>query len=326
MPESHQPDQKNEWVIRSEALTKKFQDQIAVDNVSLGIPGGLIFGFIGPSGCGKTTTVRMLLGIYRPTSGLAEVLGEQPAKFSTKTRERIGYMPQMFMLEPGLNVWQNLSFAASLYGMGIGSRRRRLREVLELVELTGQERKKARKLSGGMLRRLSLAAALVHSPDLLFLDEPTAGIDPVLRQKFWGYFQELKSRGSTMFITTQYVAEAAYCDYVGVMMDGRLLAVETPENLKRIGLGGDLISLQYRGFMSSDQLEDLRNRPFILNRSVKLLDDLTLHLVVEDAEEALPEILRWFEANAIGVEKAGKIEPTFDEVFVRIVEEHRRNA
>jgi ABC-2 type transport system ATP-binding protein len=253
------------------------------------------------------------------------VFGQPSDRFATATREKIGYMPQLFILEPGLNVRQNLSFAASLYGMGV-RRGRRLREVLDLVELTGQERKKARDLSGGMQRRLSLAAALVHEPELLFLDEPTTGIDPVLRRKFWDYFQELKAGGNTLFITTQYVSEAAYCDYVGVMSDGRLLMVETPENLKRVGVGGDVIALECDGFVSAAQMKDLRNQPFISGGRVQQMDDFALQLVVEDAEAALPAVLRWCEQQAIEVEKARKVEPSFDDVFVEIVREHRNDA
>ena len=255
-----------QWVVRSNELTKKFGQEIGVEALTLNVQRGTIFGFIGPSGCGKTTTVRLLLGIYPPSSGRVEVFGRQPHQFSQEDRERISYMPQLFMLQPGLTVWQNLSFAASLYGMGL-KRSDRLKELLDLVELAGQERKRAMELSGGMQRRLSLAAALIHDPELLFLDEPTAGIDPVLRRKFWDHFQELKAQGRTLFVTTQYVSEAAYCDYVGVMLDGRLLMVETPEDLKRIGMGGEVIELHFDGFLSHSKLELLRQQPFILRGS-----------------------------------------------------------
>jgi ABC-2 type transport system ATP-binding protein len=325
MTENQNPEHEPAWIIRSQSLTKKFGEHTAVEDVTMEIPAGSIFGFIGPSGSGKTTTVRLLLGVYLPTSGQATVFGQPSDRFATATREKIGYMPQLFILEPGLNVRQNLSFAASLYGMGV-RRGRRLREVLDLVELTGQERKKARDLSGGMQRRLSLAAALVHEPELLFLDEPTTGIDPVLRRKFWDYFQELKAGGNTLFITTQYVSEAAYCDYVGVMSDGRLLMVETPENLKRVGVGGDVIALECDGFVSAAQMKDLRNQPFISGGRVQQMDDFALQLVVEDAEAALPAVLRWCEQQAIEVEKARKVEPSFDDVFVEIVREHRNDA
>lgn len=312
------------WVVESRELTKKFGQQVGVEDLTLNIQRGTIFGFIGPSGCGKTTTVRLLLGVYRPTSGEVEVFGNQPHRFSQKDRERIGYMPQLFMLQPGLTVWQNLSFAASLYGIGAG-RRSRLEELLDLVELSGQERKKARNLSGGMQRRLSLAAALIHQPELIFFDEPTSGIDPVLRRKFWDYFQNLKALGCTLLVTTQYVSEAAYCDYVGVMSDGRLLMVETPENLKRIGMGGEVIELQFDGFLSRNKMELLQEQPFISDGQVQMLDDLSLRLIVDDAAETLPALLRWCEQNGIAVQEAQKLEPSFDDVFVQVIERHRNH-
>lgn len=312
-------------IIHTDGLTKKFGHEVGAEDLTLDIQRGTIFGFIGPSGCGKTTTVRLLLGIFKPTSGRAEVFGTPPHQFSQEDRRRLGYMPQLFMLHPGLTVWQNLSFAASLYGMG-RSRKDRLLELLDLVELDGQERKKARNLSGGMQRRLSLAAAVVHKPELVFLDEPTSGIDPVLRKKFWDHFRELKEQGNTLFITTQYVSEAAYCDYVGVMSDGRLLMVETPENLKRIGMQGEIIELHLDGFLSYNQLELLQEQPFISRGRVKMLDDLSLHLIVDDAAEALPEVLRWCEQNGIAVQEAQKLEPSFDDVFVNVIERYRKNA
>ena len=314
-----------QWIVQSDQLTKKFGQEIGVEDLALNIPRGTIFGFIGPSGCGKTTTVRLLLGIYQPTSGKAEVFGHRPHRFSQEDRMRIGYMPQLFMLQPGLTVWQNLSFVASLYGMGL-RRRGRLRQLLDLVELSGQERKRARELSGGMQRRLSLAAALVHDPELIFLDEPTAGIDPVLRRKFWDHFQELKAQGHTLFITTQYVGEAAYCDYVGVMSDGQLLMVETPEDLKKIGMEGEVIELHFDGFLSQNKLELLRQQPFISQGRLHMLDNLSLQLIVNDAGEALPELLRWCEQNEVAVQEAQKLEPSFDDVFVQVIERHRNNA
>lgn len=313
-----------QWVVQSHDLTKKFNPDTGVEALNLSVERGTIFGFIGPSGCGKTTTVRLLLGIFPPTSGRAEVFGREPHRFSQEDRERIGYMPQLFMLQPGLTVWQNLSFAASLYGMG-PKRSNRLNELLDLVELTGEERKRARELSGGMQRRLSMAAALIHNPELLFLDEPTAGIDPVLRRKFWDHFRELKEQGRTLFVTTQYVGEAAYCDLVGVMSDGRLLMVETPENLKRIGMGGEVIELQFDGFLSHSDLEALRKQPFIQEGRVQMLNNMSLQLIVENAAAALPELLRWCEQNNIAVQGAQKLEPSFDDVFVQLIERHRNH-
>ncbi|MCI0396074.1 MAG: ABC transporter ATP-binding protein [Chloroflexi bacterium] len=211
---------------------------MAVDRINLIVPQGKIFGFIGPSGSGKTTTIRMMTGTYKPTAGEVHVLNVPPRAFGSSMRERIGYMPQLFVLYPELTVWENLNFTASLYGMFF-RRSKRLKELLDFVELSEDRHKLVRNISGGMQRRLSLAATLAHNPEVLFLDEPTAGIDPILRRKFWDLFRELQGQGRTFFITTQYVSEAAYCGLVGVLVEGRLIALDTPEGLHRRAYGGD---------------------------------------------------------------------------------------
>jgi ABC-2 type transport system ATP-binding protein len=316
---------KTDWIIKTEQLTKKFNGEYGVQDLSIQIPKNAIFGFIGPSGSGKTTTVRLLLGIYPPTSGTALVFGHQPHRFSQNDREKIGYMPQLFMLQNGLTVWQNLAFVASLNGM-ISHRKKRIRKRLDLVELTGQEKKRAADLSGGMQRRLSLAAALVHDPELIFLDEPTTGIDPVLRRKFWDHFQDLKDQGNTLFITTQYVAEAAYCDYVGVLSEGRLLMVETPENLKRIGMGGEIIEIKFSHTLTQTQLEAMREQPDVAAGQIIILNNETMQVIVEDAAKQIPSLLRWCQENEVDVKEAQKIEPTFDDVFVQLIERYRDDS
>lgn len=307
-----------ENIIVAQALTKRFNRVTAVDQLSLQIPAGTIFGFIGPSGCGKTTTVRLLLGIHMPDAGEAWVLGVQPAAFTSHTRVQIGYMPQQFVLYPELSVWENLNFAASIYGVPL-RRKARLQELLDLVELSGHERKPVWKLSGGMQRRLSLAAAMIHGPNLLFLDEPTTGIDPVLRRKFWDHFQELKAEGRTLFITTQYVGEAAYCDYVGVMANGRLLMVETPEDLRRRALGGEILHLQPADYFSQAHLLTLREQPFVLAGQASRLRDGVIEIVVDDASAALPRLLDWSQGQNIAIESASEYVPPYDDIFVQII-------
>ncbi len=316
---------KTNWLIETEQLTKKFNGEFGVKEVSIRIPKNAIFGFIGPSGSGKTTTVRLLLGVYPPSSGSALVFGHQPHRFSQTDRSRIGYMPQLFMLQNGLTVWQNLAFVASLYGM-LRQRKERIRKRLDLVELTGHEKKRASDLSGGMQRRLSLAAALLHDPDLIFLDEPTAGIDPVLRRKFWDHFQKLKEQGKTLFITTQYVAEAAYCDYVGVMSQGRLLMVETPENLKRIGMGGEIIEIKFTDLLSQAQVAAIRQQADVAAGQIQLLNNEMLQVVVEDASRQIPSLLQWCQENEMSVKAAQKIEPSFDDVFVQLINRYRDDS
>src|SRR6266498_4190168 len=249
-------------VVEAQELTKTFGDEVAVNALNMRVPRGTIFGFIGPSGCGKTTTVRLLTGFYEPTSGTLSVLGKKPADFSKSDREKIGYLIQQFVLYPELTVWENLNFAASFYGVSL-FRRGRLNKLLDFVELTNDKGKLAGALSGGMKRRLSLAATLVHNPELLFLDEPTTGIDPILRRKFWDYFKELQELGHSLFITTQYVGEAAYCDLVGVMYQGKLLMVETPQELRRKAYGGDIIGIKTTEWIRYENRKKLESLPFV---------------------------------------------------------------
>lgn len=309
-----------EMVIHTENLSKNFGEETAVSQLNLDVPAGSIFGFIGPSGCGKTTTVRLLLGIYQPTEGAATVLNCSPWEFGRREREQIGYMPQLFVLYSELTIWENLNFAASLYGVPL-RRKKRLDELLDLVELREHKGKLVEKISGGMRRRLSLIAALVHNPRLLFLDEPTAGIDPVLRRSFWDYFASLKEEGHTLFVTTQYVGEAAYCDYVGMMVNGRLLIVDTPLNLRRRALGGDVVQLDIETYLSPAKFKQLQNKNTIQAHEIRRQSDRTLHLVVNDAAVAMPAILDWLQQEEIEVAAISEYIPPFDDVFVKLVEE-----
>jgi ABC-2 type transport system ATP-binding protein len=308
-----------ELVVQMRDVTKTFGQVNAVDNVTLDVPQGSIFGFIGPSGCGKTTTVRLLIGNYGATDGTIKVLGKSPDRFGRDDQKRIGYMPQLFILYPELTIWENLNFTASIYGYPM-DRRERLHDLLELVELTGHEKKMARNISGGMQRRLSLASTLIHSPELIFLDEPTAGIDPVLRRKFWDHFQTLKDRGHTLFVTTQYVGEAAYCDYVGVMRNGQLLMVETPEMLRYRALNGHVIDLRTKGLMTHEKVAALENHQLV-QEELTFLDPVTVRLTVEEASTAIPQLLDWCEEQEVEVESINEFVPPFDDVFVMIMEQ-----
>jgi ABC-2 type transport system ATP-binding protein len=310
--------------IWTKGLTRAFDDEIAVNDVTMTVPSGKIFGFIGPSGSGKTTTIRLLTGVYEPTSGDLSVLGRDPALFDQATRDRIGYMPQLFVLYPELSVWENLNFAASLYGMPL-RRKRRLQEVLEFVELYDARGKLVRNVSGGMRRRLSLAATMVHEPELIFLDEPTAGIDPVLRRKFWERFRALQTRGRTLFITTQYVGEAAYCDLVGVLAKGRLLALDTPEQLRYRAFGGDIVDLMSEDRLTYQHRQALSLLPYV-RKDVERVDDSHVRLTVDEAATAVPRLIEWCRAKDVPVRAVEEYLPPFDDVFVQIVEEAPENG
>lgn len=311
----------DDMVVQARDMTKQFGEVTAADHISLDIPGGAIYGFIGPSGCGKTTTIRLLLGLYHPTEGTVKVWGRSPDKFSRADQKRIGYMPQLFILYPELTIWENLNFVASIYGYPL-ERKERFGELLDLVELTGHEKKLVRNISGGMQRRLSLATTLIHSPELIFLDEPTAGIDPVLRRKFWDHFGALKAQGKTLFVTTQYVGEAAYCDYVGVMRAGRLLMVDTPDNIRRRALGGEIVEIRTGGLMVAENILALQALRYVRG-DVSILDVQTVRFVVEEASTAIPQLLHWCEDRGIGVESINEFVPTFDDVFVKVMEQEQ---
>ena len=306
-------------VVEAHELTKRFGEEAAVNSLTMRVPRGTVFGFIGPSGCGKTTTVRLLTGIHKPTSGEVTVLGKQPIHFTKSDREKIGYLIQSFVLYPELTVWENLNFAASFYGVGLLRRYSRLNKLLEFVELKEDKGKLAGALSGGMKRRLSLAATLVHDPELLFLDEPTAGIDPLLRRKFWDFFKELQKQGHTLFVTTQYVGEAAYCDLVGVMYEGKLLMVETPDGLRRKAYGGDIVGIKTAEWIRYENRKKLENLPFVRGK-VKVINDQEIELIVDDASTAIPALVEAAKAERINIETIEQISPPFDDVFVRLIE------
>jgi ABC-2 type transport system ATP-binding protein len=309
-------------VIEMDQVTKTFGDEVAVDKLSLTVPGGQIFGLVGPSGCGKTTTVRMLTGVYMPSEGRLRVLGASPQNFDKRVRERIGYMPQLFVLYPTLTVWENLNFVASLYGLNWFTRRKRLQQLLDFVELRDARNTLANDISGGMKRRLELACALVHDPELLFADEPTAGVDPVLRGKFWEHFRELKAAGHSLLVTTQYVAEVEYCDRVAVMRNGKLLTVDTPENLRHQAMGGEVIRL------TVDAEDEVKTRRLLIQMPfVNRFDRApgapigTFDIHVKDASAMLPEVIRILNQDAtITMRHAEEYKPPFDEVFIILMQ------
>ena len=316
-------DKPDERIVAVRNLSKHFGNEIAVNDLTFDIPPGIIFGFVGPSGCGKTTTIRLLTGIYAPTQGEVSVMGYNPKDFPRNVREKIGYMPQLFFLYPQLTVWENLNFVASLYGMHL-FQRDSLNNLLEFVELDGHEKKLVQDLSGGMRRRLTLATTLVQDPQLLFLDEPTAGIDPVLRRKFWTHFQGLKEQGKTMFVTTQYVGEVAYCDLVGVMDQGRLLMVDSPEGLRYRTFGGDIVDIQTESRLAGEFVHLVEELPFV--KKVIYSQGNHLRATVNQGNEAIPDFMEWFGQQGIEIASIEEYLPPFDDVFVQLIEQKENDV
>lgn len=299
----------------------RFADQLAVDGISLVVPAGTILGLIGPSGAGKTTTIRLLTGALSPTSGRIEVLGEEPRRFRRQTRERIGYMPQSFTLYPDLTVRENVDFIGSLFGMLFLSRRRRTSQVLKLVDLWEVRGRRAGRLSGGMQRRLELACALVHDPALLFLDEPTASVDPMLRGRIWEELHRQRDAGRTLLVTTQYVNEAEECDQVALIAEGRLLALATPDELRREAVGGDVVVVETASLFDGDLLLRL---PVV--HGVRQEGPRRLVVMVDDAGTAMPEVVQAVGAQGGEVVSAREERPSFDAVFAALVERGARDA
>ncbi len=221
-----------EDAVRTEKLTKKFGDIVAVDDLDLTVNRGEIYGFLGPNGAGKTTTIRMLCGILEPTSGGGRVLGYDIAGEAEQIKRRIGYMSQRFSLYEDLTVAENVDFYASIYGLVGPVKKERTEEVFETAGLEGRTGQLAGTLSGGQKQRLALGCALVHRPELLFLDEPTAGVDPVSRRDFWGLLYELAAAGTTILVTTHYMDEAEHCNRLGFIYGGKLIAEGNPDALK----------------------------------------------------------------------------------------------
>lgn len=226
--------------IHCEQLTKRFGDRVAVNNLTLTVPKGSIYGFLGPNGSGKSTTIRMLCGLLTPTTGKGTVLGFDVMTQSEEIKQRIGYMSQKFSLYEDLTVEENLDFYAGVYQLNVAERKQRKKELIEMAGLMGREKQLAGSLSGGWKQRLALSCALLHKPELLILDEPTAGVDPVSRRIFWEVIHQLADEGITVLVTTHYMDEAQTCDWIGFIFFGDLLAEGTPQELIDQRGGGNL--------------------------------------------------------------------------------------
>ena len=307
-----------EPIITLRDVTKMYGSQAALNEINLSVPRGVIVGVIGPSGCGKTTLIRTLTGIEKPTSGEIRVFGVDPTKFRTRERTRFGYMPQLPVLFPNISVMGNLGFIASIYGIPLRHRRKRLQDLLELVDLTQHSDKQLSECSGGMQRRLTLAATLVHEPELLYLDEPTAGVDPILRDRFWTHFRALRDEGRTIVVPTQYVNEAVSCDVVAVMAAGRLLTVQAPENLSKVAFDGDVLAVHFDGgWVRGEELERLSRFDFVRSFHPS---ETGINIVVADGGRDAARVRDYFESSGIAVSRVEPHEASYDDIFVHLVE------
>jgi len=305
-------------VIEMDGVTRRFNGVRAIHDLSLRVEPGSIVGLIGPSGSGKTTAVRMLTGTLEPTEGAIRVLGEDPRRFSRRVRERIAYMPQLFSLYSDLTAQENVSFVASLYGRPWWSRRGAVRRALEVVDLWDARGRLARNLSGGMQRRLELACAVVHDPQVLFIDEPTAGVDPLLRRAIWDELRRMRDEGRTLLVTTQYVGEAEYCDRIALLAEGELVAMDEPAALRRAVFGGEVLELDADRPLDPDAVANVAE---VL--AVRQSRPRRLVLVVSDAGVATPRIVEALAGREIGVISLEEYQPSFDDIFSELVERQR---
>lgn len=296
-------------VIKVENLTRRFGEFVAVDHVNFAVNEGEVVGYLGPNGSGKTTTIRMLLGLLEPDEGKAAVLGFDAFRQSEEVRARTGYMSQKFAIYDDLTVLENLTFYGGVYGI---TDKARIARTLELVSLNGHESTLTRSLSAGWRQRLALAIALVHEPKLLFLDEPTSGVDPTARRAFWDLIYELADNGVTILVTTHYMDEAEYCERVGIMRDGKLLAMDTPSNLKRDIIPGDVWEVYTEPLEAG--LEALPEIDGVLR--VGLAGD---HLrTITDRGKKRDDLLRALRGRNVTVKDVAVGEPTLEDVFISL--------
>jgi len=303
--------------VEVEHLAKRFGDFTAVDDVTFHIPAGEIFGLLGPNGAGKTTIIRMLCGILLPTSGQAWVMGFDITRQPEEVKRRIGYMSQKFSLYSDLTVIENLDFYAHIYELPAAKRKQRMSELIEMAGLRGREKELTANLSGAWRQRLALACAIVHEPPMLFLDEPTAGVNPVSRREFWNMIYDLAARDVSVLATTHYMDEAEYCNMIGMMYNSRLIALDEPDALK-VSIPGTLLEIECD---APDRAEAAARRfPGVVNAA---LHGILLHVTVEDAALAAP-LQQALEQERVVIQRIEAVLPSLEDTFVSLVEAQDR--
>jgi ABC-2 type transport system ATP-binding protein len=304
------------YSVVAEGLTKKFGDFTAVDHVTFKIGTGEIFGFLGPNGSGKTTTIRMLLGLLRATEGGGTVLGFDIGKDPEEIRKRIGYMSQQFSLYDDLTVSENLNFYGGTYGV-TGKRLRERKEfILEMANLRGREHEMTRNLSGGWKQRLALGTAIIHEPEMLFLDEPTAGVDPISRRAFWDLLYRLSNEGTTIFVTTHYMDEAEHCQSLAFIHLGRIVARGTPQEIKQKVMQGQVMEIDCSE--PDTALSTLRDSSMF--DEVGLYGAL-IHVVGEDLQKDRARIKSMLAKQGVEITSMDIITPSLEDVFISSIKQ-----
>jgi ABC-2 type transport system ATP-binding protein len=298
--------------VEVERLVKRFGDFTAVDQISFETHRGEIFGCLGPNGAGKSTTIRMLCGLLRPTSGRAVVAGYDVAREPERVRQNIGYMSQKFSLYNDLRVVENLRFFAGMYNVPSDAAQERIAWALKMAGLEGRENLLTAELPGGWKQRLALGSAVLHRPPIIFLDEPTSGVDPISRRQFWDLIHRMAAYGVTVFVTTHYMEEAEYCNRLVLIDRGQIVAIGTPTELKQ-QMKGELLQVECDPLARG--VEAFEGAGLVLDAAVF---GSALHLVVADARAAIGAVRRHLEERAIRVHKIEPIPPTLEDVFVSL--------
>jgi ABC-2 type transport system ATP-binding protein len=309
----------NDTVVSVKNLEKRFGDFVAVNQISLSVQRGEIFGFLGPNGAGKSTTIRMLCGILQPTAGEGFVAGFDVVNQSEKIKTHIGYMSQRFSLYEDLSVEENINFYSGIYRIPAAKKEERKEWVLQMAGLKEHRNTKTGILSAGWKQRLSLGCAILHEPPILFLDEPTSGVDPISRRNFWDLIHSMATQGVTIFVTTHYMEEAEYCDRLALIYRGELTATGTPQELKLKLMKEEVLELKSEH--PQDLIEPLEKVPGV--KEIALFGR-GLHLVVDDFHKIQPALEENLRKLNIPTQNLKKIEPSLEDVFVSLIEERER--
>ncbi len=305
----------SDFAVQVQGLTRVFDSFVAVDHIDLQVATGTVFGFLGPNGAGKSTTIRMLCGILRPSAGGGTVGGFDITRETERLKNNIGYMSQRFSLYEDLTVEENLRFFAGIYNVRGAQRQARIAWAVEMAGLRGREQLRTSELAGGWRQRLALGCAVLHEPPILFLDEPTSGVDPASRRNFWEMIGELSSRGITIFVTTHYMDEAEHCDELALIYGGRVVATGSPATLKRQYMSRALLELECSDLMGA--FAALKPDPALA--SVALFGT-TLHVIADDETRARAAVAARLQPAGIGIHRLERIEPSLEDAFVTIVE------
>ena len=297
-----------------DGLVKRFNSFVALDGVSFDVARGKIMGFLGPNGAGKSTLIRILCGLLRPSAGRALVAGIDVAKDPDAVRRRIGYMSQKFSLYNTLSVVENLRFFGGVYGVPRNELDERISFAVEMAGLVGRETALVATLAGGWKQRLALGAAILHRPTILFLDEPTSGVDPASRRRFWDLIHSLGAQGVSVLVSTHYMDEAEYCNRIALITHGRLIALGTPQELRQRSLGGELLTIECEGIVHAIEL--MEKGPGV--RDVAVFGS-ALHVLVDDAALRTPALVAYLTSHGIAGVSVRRIDPTMEDSFVHLV-------